>query len=204
MGDGDLEVIETVLRSEKLEHRKAVRLLIVGNRARGRGTTEIADFLGVGLKHISMTVRRYNEGGIAGLLKNKTKKPGKEPISEAKKNEICALVCNTKPKNATHWSVREIAKRTGVGKSTVSAILRERNIKQHLIKKFQYSTDTRFKEKLEDVVGLYINPPKNAIVLCVDEKSQIQALERTQPMLPLREHMHSNTNHTTGNRRRHF
>lgn len=185
----DLEVMDALLRSEKLEHKKAIRLLIVINRARGRGTKEIAGFLGVGLKMVSMTVRRYNEGGIGALVTNKTKRPGREPISETKKNELCELVCKEKPRNATHWSLREIAKQTGISKSAVGTILHERGIKPHLVKKFQYSTDKQFKEKLEDVVGLYMNPPENAIVLCVDEKSQIQALERTQPILPLREHM---------------
>jgi transposase len=178
-----------LLRSGKTEHKVAVRLLIVTNRAKGKGTTEIAEILGTSLKNISRIVKRYNAEGLRSLLQDKTRKPGTAPISEEKKNEICVLVCTGKPKNKTHWSVRDIAKQTGVGKSSVSIILRERNIQPHRVKKFQYSTDKQFKEKLEDVVGLYMNPPDNSIVLCVDEKSQIQALERTQPVLPLRENM---------------
>ena len=134
---------------------------------------------------MSRYVNRYNEGGIESLLKDKTRKPGKPPISDELKNEVCRIVCKEKPKNATHWSTRELGKRLGIGHATVNNILRERGLKPHIVKKFQVSTDPDFEKKLEDVVGLYLNPPENSIFLCVDEKSQIQALERSQPILPI-------------------
>jgi transposase len=105
------------------------------------------------------------------------------------KNKLCAIACNEKPKDAAHWSVRSLAKRVGISKSAVNNILRERGIKPRLVETFQFSGDEKFEEKLNDVVGLYVNPPDNAIVLCVDEKSRIQALERTQSLLPLRENI---------------
>jgi transposase len=105
------------------------------------------------------------------------------------KNKICTTACTEKPENATHWSTRSLAKKFGIGHDVVNRILRERDIKPHLVKKFSFSTDPHFEEKLTDVVGLYMNPPDNAIVLCVDEKSQIQALERTAPLLPLLPHV---------------
>jgi hypothetical protein len=122
-------------------------------------------------------------------LRDKTCKPGTAPISVELKNKICAAACQEKPENATHWSTRSLAERFHIGKTTVNGILRERDIKPHLVKKFHFSTDSHFEEKLTDVVDLYLNPPDNAIVLCVDEKSQIQALERSAPILPLSPHV---------------
>lgn len=146
----------------------------------------IAEILHIMPTTVSQYVKRFNKDGVDGLISNKTHKPGKAPISEKVKNEICTVVCTEKPKGATHWSCRMLAKRFGISHSTVNVILRERKLKPHLVKKFQFSTDEHFEEKLTDVVGLYLNPPENAIVLSVDEKSQIQALERSQPILPLR------------------
>jgi hypothetical protein len=125
-----------------------------------------------------------NEGGLNALLTDKTRKPGKAPISIEVKNELCTLVCNERPEQGTHWSTRELAKKLGIGHSSVHSILRERGLKPHLVKQFQFSTDPDFEKKLEEVVGLYLNPPENSIVLCVDEKSQIQALERSPPISP--------------------
>jgi transposase len=118
-------------------------------------------------------------------LRDKTRKPGREPISQEVKNEICRLVCNEKPAGETHWSCRALAKRVGIGRASVNTILREYGLKPHLVIGRNYSSDPLFEEKLKDVVGLYLKPPKNAIILCVDEKSQIQALERSQPVLPI-------------------
>jgi transposase len=122
-------------------------------------------------------------------LKDKTRKPGKAPVSEETKNKLCTIACNEKTKDAAHWSVRSLAKRVGISKSAAANILWERGIKPHLVETFQFSSDEKVEEKLKDAVGLYMNPPENAVILCVDEKSQIQALERTQPLLPLRENI---------------
>ena len=99
---------------------------------------------------------------------------------------IRQFVCQEKPQDGTHWSTRELSKHFGISHTAVNRILKERNIKPHLVKKFQFSTDNEFESKLADVVGLYLAPPENSIVFCVDEKTQIQALQRSQPILPLR------------------
>jgi hypothetical protein len=103
--------------------------------------------------------------------------------------DIVLSSCTGKPEDGTHWSARTLAKRFGIGHDAVNRIVRERDIKPHLAKKFSLSNDPGFAEKLMDVAGLYMNPPDNAIILCADEKSQIQALERTAPLLPMLPHV---------------
>jgi DNA-binding XRE family transcriptional regulator len=93
-------------------------------------------------------------------LKDKTRKPGKTPVSVETKNKLCSIACNEKPKDAAHWSVRSLAKQVGVSKSTVNNILRERGIKPHLVETFRFSKDEKFEEKLKDVAGLYMNSPE--------------------------------------------
>lgn len=183
--DDDILLMEKILAEGNIQHKYAIRLQTVINRSRGKSTIDTASFLGINVVTVSRYVHRYNDGGLESLLKDKTRLPGKTPISVEVKNELCRIVCNEKPTNATHWSTRELAKRLGIGHASVNTILRERGLKPHLVKKFQFSTDPDFEKKLEDVVGLYLNPPENSIVLCVDEKSQIQALERSQPILPI-------------------
>lgn len=177
--------MEKLLAAGQIQHKFAVRVQAVLCRANQRSTNETAAFLGLNIISVSRYVHRYNEGGINALLRDKTRLPGKKPISAELKNEISRIVCNEKPEDATHWSTRALAKRVGLSRSSVNTILRERGLKPHLVKSFQFSTDPDFEKKLEDVVGLYLNPPENSIILCVDEKSQIQALERTQPILPI-------------------
>jgi transposase len=185
----DTTLMEKLLRAGHIAHKYARRLQIVLRRAQGKSAQEIADNYAVGRSTVSTIVNRYNSGGIEALLRDKTRKPGKAPLSEALKNKICETACHEKPQNATQWSVRSLAEKFKVGKTTVNTLLRERGIKPHLVKTFKFSTDEHFQEKLTDVVGLYVNPPDNAIVLCVDEKSQVQALERSAPLLPLGPHV---------------
>lgn len=181
----DKELMEKLLSAGHIEHKFAIRLQTVLLRAKGKGSSEIAEFLGVNISTVSTYIKRYNTYGIDSLLRDKTRKPGKKPISQKTKNEICRLVCNEKPKDETHWSCRTLAEHTGIGKSSANRILQELGLKPHRVTKKNYSNDPDFVDKLEDVVGLYLKPPKNAIVLCIDEKTQIQALERAQPILPL-------------------
>jgi transposase len=185
----DKDLMEKLLDAGQIKHKVAKRLLIILQRANGKTAHEIAGNFNIGRSTVSTIVNRYNENGLDALLYEKTRKPGKAPISVELKNRICETACHEKPKNATHWSVRELAKKYHLGKTTINNILRERDIKPHLVKTFQFSTDEHFEEKLNDVVGLYLNPPDNAIVLCVDEKSEIQALERSSPLLPLGPHV---------------
>jgi transposase len=183
--DEDITLMDTILAVGNIQHKYAVRLQAVLSRARKRSTNDTAAFLGINIVTVSKYVHRFNEGGVDSLLRDKTRLPGKKPIPVEVKNELSRIVCSEKPEDATHWSSRELAKRLGIGHASVSNILRERGLKPHLVKSFQFSTDPDFEKKLEDVVGLYLNPPENSIVLCIDEKSQIQALERSQPILPL-------------------
>jgi transposase len=185
----DKDLMENILAAGRIKHKFAVRLLTVLNRAKGKGTNDIAAILGIHPMTVSLYVKRYNAGGMRLLVADKTRNPGKAAISEDVKNEICKTACTEKPANATHWSSRSLAKKFGIGHDAVNRILRERGIKPHLVKKFSFSNDPDFAEKLNCVAGLYMNPPENAIVLCVDEKSQIQALERTAPLLPLLPHV---------------
>jgi len=186
VSEEEIQFMQAILAKGDIKHKYAVRIQAVINRAKGTTTTTTATILGLHAVTVSRYVRRYNEGGVDALLRDRTRKPGKAPISTEIKNELCKIVCQEKPVNATHWSTRQLAKRMGISHTTVNLILRERGLKPHLVQKFQLSNDPDFDAKLEDVVGLYLNPPENAIILCVDEKSQIQALERTQPILPLR------------------
>jgi transposase len=181
----DKDLMEKLLAAGHIEHKYAVRLQTVLLRAKGKGTSEISDFLGIHLSTVSLYINRYNTYGINSLLQDKTRKPGKEPISQEIKDEICRLVCNEKPAGETHWSCRTLAKRLGIGRTSVNRILQELGLKPHRVSGRNYSNDPDFEKKLKDVVGLYLKPPKNAIVWCIDEKTQIQALERSRPILPI-------------------
>lgn len=182
----DLERMETLLSNGHIKHKYAVRIQTVLSRAKGNSTSSIAQVLGVDGQAVSKYVNRYNAGGLDSLLCDKTRKPGTSPIPDEVKNKLVQYVCQNKPKNETHWSTRELSKIFGISHTAINTILKERGLKPHLVKKFKISSDKEFDSKLADVVGLYLNPPENSIVFCVDEKSQIQALERSQPILPLR------------------
>jgi len=181
----DKDIMEKLLSAGHIEHKYAVRLQTILLRAKGKGTSAISEFLGIHQCTISLYINRYNNYGIDSLLRDKTRKPGKEPVSQEIKNEICRLVCKEKPKGETHWSCRSLAARIGISHTAVNGILREYGLQPHRVAKRNYSNDPDFEAKLTDVVGLYLKPPKNAIILCIDEKSQIQALERSQPILPI-------------------
>jgi len=183
--EADIEVRKTVLKKGHIRHKYAVRIQTILNRAGGVSTKDIAAQLHIDMTTVSRFVRRFNEGGANALLSDKTRKPGKAPVSVELKNEISRIVCQEKPTDATHWSTRALADRVGISHNAVAEILRERDLKPHLVKKFRLSNDPQFEEKLSDVVGLYLDPPENSVVFCIDEKTQIQALERSQPILPI-------------------
>ena len=130
--------------------------------------------------------RRFAEEGVDGLLRDKTRKPGRTPLSAATIARVLALPCGEPPKHATHWTGRMVAKATGVSLSAVQRLWRANRLQPHRIRSFKKSNDPAFAEKVEDIVGLYMNPPAHAVVVSIDEKSQIQALDRTQPGLPLK------------------
>lgn len=162
------------------------RAQIIQLSARGIFSHKIAQRLNVSRPTVQLWRERFLALRLSGLEKD-APRPGRFPkISQKKVAAIVNATLHTTPPDATHWSTRSMAKAQRVSKDSVQRIWKQYNLKPHLIKKFKLSSDKRFLEKLYDIVGLYLNPPDKAIVLCVDEKSQIQALERTQPLLPMR------------------
>jgi transposase len=139
--------------------------------------------------------KRFAEEGIDGLLRDKTRPPGRKPLGAALKAKVLAKTVRETPPDATHWSVRTMAKAVGISRTSVQRIWAEAGLKPHLTAKFKVSNDPHFEEKVTNIVGLYMNPPDHALVLCVDEKSQIQALDRTQPGLPLKRGRAATTTH---------
>lgn len=138
---------------------------------------------------------RFVDEGIAGLRRDKTRPSRKPPLSAATKVAVLKKTTTEKPAGATHWSARELAKVVGLSHRSIQRIWAEAGLKPHLVRSFKLSNDPKFEDKVTDIVGLYLNPPDKAIVLCVDEKSQIQALDRTQPGLPLKKGRASTMTH---------
>jgi hypothetical protein len=129
---------------------------------------------------------RYAEQGVEGLLRDKTRKPGRAPLSVRVVAKVLDLTCSEPPGDATHWTGRAMAKAVGVSLRAVQRLWEAHRLQPHRIRTFKRSNDPEFAEKVEDIVGLYMDPPKHAVVVSIDEKSQIQALDRTQPGLPLK------------------
>jgi transposase len=163
--------------------RRARIVLLAGD---GVGTDEIQRRLGASKPTIRRWRTRYMEAGVDGLCRDKTRPPGKAPLGVAVVNRVLEKTVTETPPAATHWSLRTMAKAVGIAPSSVQAIWKAHGLKPHLVATFKLSNDPRFAEKVEDIVGLYFDPPEHAIVLSVDEKSQIQALDRSQPGLPMK------------------
>jgi transposase len=164
----------------------ALRCRIVLASGGGKTEVEIAAELNINRKTVRLWKNRFIESGLQGLWEIAPGRGRKPTFGPDRIKAVIDTTLQSKPKGSTHWSCRTLAADQGVSKSTVNNILRSHNLKPHRTKTFKLSRDPRFLEKLTDVVGLYLNPPEKAIVLCVDEKSQIQALNRTQPGLPLK------------------
>src|SRR6478672_1782939 len=162
------------------------RAKIILATADGLGTMAIMRATGKSKPCVWRWQERFAAEGVEGLLRDKTRLPGTAPLPADVKLAVLAKTATEKPANATHWSVRTMAKAMGIGHSSVQRIWAEAGLKPHLTGTFKVSNDPLFEEKVTDVVGLYMSPPDKALVLCVDEKSQIQALDRTQPGLPLK------------------
>jgi transposase len=164
----------------------ALRCRIVLAASEGQADTAIARQLGTHRKSVTLWRRRFAQHGLESLWQIAAGRGRKPTYGPEKIQALVDATLQTKPAGMTHWSCRLMAKAQGVSKSTVSNIWRSHQVKPHRVKRFKLSRDPQFLEKLTDVVGLYLNPPQQAMVLCVDEKSQIQALDRTQPGLPLK------------------
>lgn len=179
------EVLERYVRRTTVSQRLALRARIVLLCAEGRTNTEVATELNCSGPTVGKWRKRFAEDGIDAL--SDSDRPGApRTVTDDMVEDLVVRTLETTPKGATHWSTRSMAKKTGLSPSTVGRVWRALGLKPHLSETFQLSTDPHFVEKVRDVVGLYMDPPDNALVLCVDEKSQIQALNRTQPVLPMR------------------
>ena len=186
ISDGQREVLESLARSQSAAHRVVQRARVLLLAADGVSNSEISEVVGVSRPTV-LAWRDQFEG--EGLIEFGVVAKGRGPkpsISEEKVAEIVELTLHSKPKGQTHWSCRSMADKVGVSPASVQRIWSARGLKPHLVKTFKLSNDQRFEDKLVDVVGLYLNPPEQAVVLCMDEKSQIQALDRTQPSLPMK------------------
>jgi len=162
------------------------RCRIVLAAAQGQPDKLIADDLGLNFKTVALWRKRFISEGPDSLWEVAEGRGRKPTLTPEDVGQIVDATLQTKPAGATHWSCRTMAKAQGVSKATVNRIWQSHQLKPHLNKGFKLSRDSNFLQKLTDVVGLYLNPPEKALVLCVDEKSQIQALDRTQPGLPFK------------------
>ncbi len=168
------------------EARLVQRARIVLEAAQGRTNKAIGELVGLGRRAVGRWRQRFAEKRCAGIEKD-LPRPGRKPVQ---RNKVARLIIHTttqeKPPGATHWSVRTLASHLGINREMVRRVWVAAGLKPHLVRTFKLSNDPDFAEKVIDVVGLYLNPPEHALVMCVDEKSQIQALDRTQPGLPIK------------------
>ena len=185
---GDRTTLERLVADGKTPQKIVARARIVLLSGCGFGTNAIEREARVSKPTVWRWQKAYMDGGVERLLKDRGKGPraGKKPISAELRLAIVTRTAKEKPRHATHWSARMLAEEIGVGHTTVQRVWKEHGLKPHLSRPFKLSNDPKFAEKVLDIVGLYLNPPDKAVVLCVDEKSQIQALDRTQPGLPMK------------------
>ena len=162
------------------------RANIVLARADGHGTNGIMRRAKTSKPTVWRWQERYMDEGVEGLLRDKTRPSRIAPLADDVKLAVLTRTATEEPANATHWSRASMAEAMGISPSSVGRVWKEAGLKPHLVKRFKVSNDPQFEEKVTDIVGLYLNPPERAVVLSVDEKSQIQALDRTQPGLPLK------------------
>jgi transposase/transposase-like protein len=185
LSEGEQSELQALVRRQGTAQGLALRARIVLLAAEGRTNKVIAAALGVGQHTVGKWRTRFAEARLDGL--SDEPRPGApRTIGDAKIAEVIQRTLETTPSNATHWSLRSMAKAAGLAPSTIHRIWQAFSLQPHRVETFKLSTDPLFVEKVRDIVGLYLDPPDRALVLCVDEKSQIQALDRTQPLLPLR------------------
>jgi transposase len=167
-------------------HKHVLRAQIILLSAEHLPVLEIANRVGVSRPMVWRWQQRFAEEGVEGLLRDKTRPPGTPPVPQAKVHDVVERTLKKPPGALTHWTGRAMAKAAGLSLRTVQRIWEAHKLQPHRVRTFKRSTDPDFAAKLDDVVGLYMNPPRHAVVVSIDEKSQIQALDRTQPGLPLK------------------
>ena len=185
LSDEERETLERWSRRPKSTQALALRCRVVLLAAENKNNTHVARDLGTGVAAARKWRARFLVDGLEGL--HDEPRPGApRSIGDDDVEAVIVKILEETPADATHWSTRSMAKATGMSQSAVSRIWRAVGLKPHLVETFKLSPDPLFVERVRDVVGLYINPPEGALVLCVDEKTQVQALDRTSPVLPLR------------------
>jgi transposase len=184
--DEDRQTLERWSRGRSIPARQVLRAGIVLAAAVGKDNQTIAHELGTDRLLVGKWRKRYAEKGLAGIAKDAPRGGRKPTVRDAMASRIVEWTTQKKPANATHWSTRTLAAELKTSHSMVNRVWQANGLKPHLSKTFKLSNDRKFAEKLVDVVGLYLSPPEHALVLSCDEKSQIQALDRTQPGLPLK------------------
>src|SRR6266849_3729791 len=186
LASGDREIVEGLVRGRNTAQKVALRARIILGAAQGISNNRLAQQLGVTRPTILLWRQRYAQAGVVGLLRDASRPGRRKRIGARQVEAIVNATLHTTPRDATHWSSRTLAHAQGVSEATVRRIWRAHGLQPHRTETFKLSRDPDFVHKLRDVVGLYLHPPDKALVLCVDEKGQIQALDRTQPVLPLR------------------
>jgi transposase len=186
LSDAEEQQLQQWVKAHGTPQQVVLRCRIVLGAAAGNADGEIADELSVNRKTVLLWRKRFAQKGLQGLWEIAPGRGRKPTYDREKVAEIVEATLQSKPEGMTHWSCRTLADEQEVSHTTIHRIWQAHNLKPHLTETFKLSRDPKFLEKLTDVVGLYLNPPDRAIVLCVDEKSQIQALDRTQPGLPLK------------------
>ena len=171
-------------RSRRLKHIQRARIVLFS--AERLPVLEVARRAGVSRPAVWRWRQRFGEEGVEGLLRDKTRKPGRAPLCAEVVAEVLALTCSEPPDEVTHWTGRAMAKAVGVSLRAVQRLWDAHRLQPHRLRTFKRSNDPKFAEKVEDVVGLCMDPPMHAVVVSIDEKSQIQALDRTQPGLPIK------------------
>ncbi len=186
MSEGQRETLERLMKSRTAPARVAQRAKVLVLAANGLPNTRISAQAGVAVSTVCAWRERFAQEGLAKFGEVRKGRGRRPTISAEKVEAIVHATLHDTPPGETHWSCRTMAKAEGVSSATVQRVWSARGLKPHLVKTFKLSNDPHFEEKLIDVVGLYLNPPGKAVLLCMDEKSQIQALDRTQPGLPIK------------------
>ena len=186
LSEADRSQLETWVRAQFTPQQVALRSRILLLASAGKQDLEIASELNVNRHTPALWRKRFQTQGLEGLWEIQAGRGRKPTYDGDKVAAMVAATLQTKPKGSTHWSCRTMARAQKVSSSTINRMWQAYNLKPHRTRSFKLSRDVRFLEKLTDVVGLYLNPPDRSLVLCIDEKSQIQALDRTQPGLPLK------------------
>ena len=186
LGEPDRERLAAIVSDRNRQRKHGVRAQLILASAERGPVQQVAARLGISRPMVWRWQQRFAEEGVDGLLHDKTRKPGKPPIPAETVSRVVALTCGKPPGETTHWTGRAMAAAVGISLRSVQRIWEAHRLQPHRVRSFKRSRDPQFVEKLVDVVGLYLNPPDQAVVLSIDEKSQIQALDRTQPGLPLK------------------